>query len=251
MKTRLLLVTGCGLAFSLLAGGCIEVNVNTNDRHTVQPSGEVQTVEYAFRDFTAVSISDTFTATIQQGDEYAVVVRADRNVVDYLDVGLSDGSLEVGLENGTRLSGSFALEVSITMPALDTLQVSGASTATVGHFADTPSLAAEVSGASRLTLVTDGTDLDLDLSGASRATLNGKTGALHLDASGASSIDAEDLEVERCDAKLSGASTAHVRVTGTLGPARLSGASTLTYQGTPELVEIDTTGASSVRRTMP
>ncbi len=253
MYRRLIFILDCGVAFFLLAGGCIEVNVNDKETRTIHSSGEVETVDYDYRDFAAVSIADTFVATIQQGDEYAVAVRADKNAVDFLHVAVRDGVLEVGLENNTRLRGSFTLEVDVTLPALETLEVSGASTATVGHFVRATSLGAEVSGASRLTLVADGTDLNLDvhLSGASKATLNGRAGALHLEASGASTIDAQDLEAATCDAELSGASTVHVRVTGTLGPARLSGASTLRYEGTPQLVDIETSGASSIHRASP
>jgi hypothetical protein len=46
--------------------------------------------------------------------------------------------------------------------------------------------------------------------------------------------------------ELSGASSAHVAVSETLGPARLSGASSLRYSGDPALREIHTSGASTV-----
>jgi hypothetical protein len=232
----------------LLAGACIEVNVNDlDDRPTVRPSGDIRTVRYDYRDFSRVAVSDTFRATITQGGEFSVVLRVDANLLDHLGVTVDGDELEVELRGNQRLRGSFTMEAAITMPVLDAVQISGASQIEAGGFTGAGTIVAEVSGASRLEMTVVAEELEVDASGASRVTLHGKAESLVVDASGASTIAAEGLEANSCEVELSGASNAQVQAGRQLGPANLSGASKLTYLGSPELVEIDTSGASSVR----
>jgi hypothetical protein len=69
---------------------------------------------------------------------------------------------------------------------------------------------------------------------------------LTVEMSGASQLEAEKLKSVNVSVDASGASRAHVFVSGEL-KADLSGASGVTYAGNPQNMEKRTSGASSVR----
>ena len=211
----------------------------------VRGSGDLVTEEYEFEDFTKVELTNTFRADITHSAAFSVSVEADDNILELVEVTQDGDTLRLQLESGTSATDA-TLQATITMPEIVSLDVSGASRATVAGFENGNALQARVSGASRLDGVLDVTHLDLRLSGASRASLEGGGTEADINASGASTLDLEDFILEIAHVSLSGASSGTVNVRDELGPVEASGASLLLYIGTPNLTGIDTSGASHV-----
>lgn len=229
----------------LLAAACIEVNV-FGDK-TIESSGEIETRSYDFAGFTGVVISHAFTADVEQGDDFAIKVTFDRNLRNELEVDVRGGRLYVGLSD-VDLRGNVVHSVEITMPALASIEASGASHVSLGGFEDTQGeLDVRLSGASQVfgDLVVG--LLVANLSGASSISLAGSAGRVDLDGAGASSFSFEEFDVASATIALSGASGARVVVAEQLGPVRLSGGSALVYAGDPEITGVQATGGSTIR----
>ena len=103
-----------------------------------------------------------------------------------------------------------------------------------------------ISGASEmLATQIDCERLDLSLSGASDLRISGTAEMLEASLSGASDLMGHGLSVSRACLVQSGASDAAIHVEEFL-EASLSGASDLTYTGSPERVSAETSGAAEV-----
>ena len=199
------------------------------------------------RDSGLVEIGSAFDAVVQQGDTFAVVIRIDDNLEEYLQVTKLGQSLQVGLDPDRLLGlGNGTLEAEITMPALSGIEASGASQVTLSGFDSSQTLRVVASGASSVEGDIRAGDVSIEASGARSISLAGGAGDLVLDVSGASSADLEEFPVSNILADLSGASSAVVNASGTLD-VEASGASELSYLGNPTLGSVDTSGASTVR----
>jgi hypothetical protein len=209
-------------------------------------SGNVITLEQDLADFDRLEISYAFEATITQGDVFSVVIRIDDNLQPYLRVQQQGGTLSIGLDSDVILGlRNATLEADITMPNLVSLEASGASQADLVDFIVEGNLVLDASGASKIGGDLQANDVRLTLSGASSASLSGSGGDLTVDASGASTADLRDFEAVDVVVVVSGASSATVLATGTL-TADASGASHVTYLGDPTVLDVNTSGASSV-----
>jgi hypothetical protein len=189
-------------------------------------SGNVLTREMDLSGFSRLNVSHAFRVYLTQSDRYRVVISADDNVWDSLEVSKSGDTLRIGFEPGALSVQNVTLEAEISMPTLRGVDLSGATT---------------------LTGEMNTGDLDVDVSGASRITLTGSGGDLRLDVSGASRAELGQFAVGDADVEVSGASQATVNVEGRLD-ADASGASRIRYRGNPTLGRIDESGASSVER---
>jgi hypothetical protein len=187
-------------------------------------SGNLVTREMDFRDFTELDVGHAFQVDLVQSRSYSVVITVDDNVVDELEVVKSGNTLKISLKDTYITLQSVTLRAEVSMPTLEGLNLSGASSLT--GFMDTDDVWFEISGASKL-------------------TLDGTGGYMELDASGASRAELSDFVVEDADVQASGASRATVNVTGRLD-ADASGASRVEYLGDPILGRIDTSGASDI-----
>lgn len=240
----------------LLLGGC-------------RPSGPTVTRDYSITDFNRVQVSSAFEIEITQADTYSISVTAPENWFEYIDVEKTVQTLEIGMDIkfwGFWNRMTAQPKVIITMPSLEILDMSGATSGLVRGFESAQDFRLNLSGASRLdmeiaaydTSLTisgaselsgqlDAHDVRINLSGASSTELAGTINNLNLQVSGASHADLEEFPGQDARVELSGASNATVSIDGTLD-IFLSGASELKYTGNPMLGSVDITGASSMHR---
>jgi len=207
-------------------------------------SGNLETEEYAFTDFTEVEIGSAFEFEIKQSSAYSINVTADDNVIDFVQVSKDGQTLKIRLRRVSFL-GPVTLRASVTMPQLHGLTASGASRGTVSDFSSTEDLDITVSGASIVTGNITAGNVEFGISGASTIQLEGSANDIDANVSGASHFNLEAFTVNNADVNFSGASSGTVNLNGKLD-ANLSGASTLWYIGEPTSTDINTSGASTV-----
>jgi hypothetical protein len=195
-------------------------------------SGERTTRTYDLADFRGVEVSGQWQVTIERGDAWRVAVEAPAEGFEDVQVRLSGDGEDVDLEApwwfGDR-DGENALEATITMPALESLDISGTSLVRFSGF--------------------EGRALSLDLSGAgSISGAASRFDELTLDSSGAVNIDLGDVTVTDAEVDISGAGNVTLRMAGGRLTGDLSGAANLDYYGTVSDESVDRSGLVTVRR---
>jgi hypothetical protein len=169
--------------------------------------------------------------TVQRGDAWRVEVAAPTELFEMLRVRVEGGVLDLDLDGWWF--GDFdedeRLEATITMPALESLDLSGTSRVSFSGF--------------------DGSELTLDLSGAGALTgTASRFDTLTVDQSGAGSVDLADVPVTNANVDMSGAGSLTLRMAGGRLIGDMSGAASLDYFGTVSEETIDKSGAVNVRR---
>ncbi|MDQ3179093.1 MAG: DUF2807 domain-containing protein [Acidobacteriota bacterium] len=217
-----------GLAVFVLAmsiGLFSAMNCSIGKFNGVQGSGKAKSEKREVSGFKEVEAGGAITLEIVAQKDFSVEVNADDNLLALIKTEVSGNTLKIYSEG--RISSKTKMLVKISMPELNSLDVSGASGATVANVK---------------------TDLlKLQASGASKIKIDGEAASLESDASGASGIDAEGLKVVNADVQASGASNTTVSAITEL-KADSSGASTIYYTGEPKSVSPKTSGASSVKK---
>ena len=251
-----------GLTILLLAGlvltGCNRIEIGTD-------SGPLVTREYDYTGFTVVEVGYAFELVITPSDTYSVIIRASEGAFDRIKVTKKGRRQEIGAD--TPFFHFFrSPTVTITMPELRGLHLSGASEGNVTGFKtsgdfdlslsgaselymelETGDFEGELSGASEVTGSLVAASCDFNLSGASDTELTGSGGNIKIDGSGASQVDLSDFTVNNAYVELSGASDTKLTVNGRLD-VDLSGSSFLEYGGNPTLGDIDLSGGSEIEK---
>jgi hypothetical protein len=119
------------------------------------------------------------------------------------------------------------MRVRISMPQIESLDISGASNGSLTNVRNE--------------------SLTIDASGASKIKVDGEARELIVDLSGASRLDAENLKSENVTVDASGASNATVMALNELN-ADASGASCIRYVGEPKNVDKKSSGTSSIKQ---
>jgi Putative auto-transporter adhesin, head GIN domain len=213
------LFIGIASAFNTSFGSC-QFNFDFNNK--IVGSGISKTEQRNVSNFTKIEVSGALNVEVVTNKDFNVTVEADDNLLSQIKTELDGDTLKVYSKGW--LSTKTKINIKISMPNLDGIEVSGASNVTASNL--------------------ENEDLEIELSGASKLKIDGKTTNAKFDVSGASKFDGENLEIENAEIDNSGASSVLVSVTKNL-TADTSGASKVTYIGNPA-VEKSVSGASSI-----
>ena len=226
MKKLGVIVFAAALIIGLLfAGGCGLVGTNNFGGSGVRGSGTMKSEPRSVSGFSKVDAGGALNIELVAQKDFSVVIEADDNLLQNIKTEVSGDTLKIYTEG--KISMQNKASVKISMPELESLIVSGASTASVSNVKNN--------------------GIDLNASGASRITINGEAEDLTAVASGASEIDAEMLKVEYASVEASGASSATVSAATDL-KAEVSGASSIYYTGDPKNVVPKSSGASTIKK---
>ena len=209
----------------------------------VTGSGRLVTKQISVSDFGELEVGSAFKVDITRSDSFSVVVTADDNLMDMVDVTQSGQTLRIGLKPSS--CNNAAYRASISMPDLRRLQLAGASAGTLKGFRPR-TLDLGLLGASQLTGRLDGGQVRLAAQEASTVTLGGSADSVVLTASGASHANLGDLSASTARASLKEASTCTINVKERLD-ADLRSASNLYYVGNPSLGSVSAVEGSSLR----
>lgn len=232
----------------------------------IRGSGNLVRQTIDVTDIDRLEISSAFQVEIRDGPA-AALIEVDDNLLDRVVATNRDGLLRLALQSGTSVR-SATLRATVTMPALSSVQASGAARVDFIDAIPTPDdLRIEIAGASHLEGMFSATHLDLrvsgaseivglvgarsatiDASGASRVDLIGVVDELEIELSGASAGHLPDFETRLASIDLTGASSLDIRVTERITRANLTGASHLTYTGNAVIDSQSLTGASDIDR---
>jgi hypothetical protein len=196
-----------------------------------RPAGPVASETRNLSGFDRIDARGRWEVDLKQGAAWDVVLSYSENDADRIDVRVENGRLILE-EKGRGWSwfgggDGEAIEATITMPALEGIDLSGASELTLSGFS--------------------GDQLDITASGATE--IDGSGGSyreLTLIVSGAGDVDLDEIVVDDARVVLSGAGDIRLNMNGGDLAGSVSGAGHITYRGTVREENVVTSGFSTV-----
>jgi hypothetical protein len=183
---------------------------------------------------------------ISQGDKTEVVIEAQQNIIDNLDLDSAiDGILTIHYRDMVRFSKP--VKIYITMPTLTKAGISGSGTMEgLTPFIDLKNLDLVISGSGAIDLDIESLELDAVISGSGEMRLSGQTENLNVLISGSGGFHATGLIAPKAETTISGSGNARLTVEDQL-KALISGSGNVYYSGNPEL-DIHISGSGKVVR---
>jgi hypothetical protein len=212
----------------------------------VTASGPVTTESRSAAEFRGIAVSGGIDLKVRQGGQPAVEVRAESNLLPYLETVVENGTLQVRWKKGSRLRVKDTPSVSVTAVELNNLATSGSSGVAIAPL-KTPKLAIQLSGAGDITLDTIQTeDLAVSIAGSGDVKASGQATRLALKISGSGDVRTEGLKSEDVTVSIAGSGDASVQASRSL-TVSIAGSGDVQYSGDAQ-VKSSIVGSGSVRK---
>lgn len=196
------------------------------EKEKLTGSGPVQTENRNPGNFNSIKVSGSSRVTITAGAGFSVAVTGYSNLLPYYESTVSGSVLRLGYRDGVNVKKD-NIEVSITMPELRGLELSGSGEiTTTGTFPAVSDFSAKISGSGHI-LFSQGT-----------------TQQFLSDISGSGNIYALGMVAQEADTRISGSGNTEITATNTL-KATIAGSGKVYYQGTP-VITTNISGSGAV-----
>lgn len=241
----------------LFALGAIAIAVSSsaqawswNSGERITGNGDIATEARDAGAFDGVALSGGFNVVIRQGAGNKVEVKADRNLLPYIETRVVEGgkgrTLEIGPKKGINISSSTNPSFVIEMPALRTVSVAGSGTVKVEAM-KTAGVDAAIAGSGDIRFTSlDAERLAMKISGSGDIVAAGRCGNASVAISGSGDVKAADLVAEDVKVTIAGSGDAQVNATKKLNVS-IAGSGDVKYAGSPE-ISSSIAGNGKVRR---
>ncbi|MDE6778803.1 MAG: DUF2807 domain-containing protein [Alistipes sp.] len=271
------------LAAMLVNTGCLE-NIVGKPKPGFRGSGDIETHNLGAFEYEGVRAERMVKVIVTDGDSPDVILRADDNILEYVDIKVRDGILIASLDSGLKKVEKCTVEVFVPWHdglrslearsagriesqaviradevCIDASAASKIEAEVVARRCDVRATAAssvelefsdgrldaKAAGASKLTAEVEAASVDMTAAGASKIELKGAAVEAVLCAAGASKIAASELRTVDCTVSAAGASKVSADCSGALDVSA-SGASKIEYSGDCRIDGWHCSGASKI-----
>ncbi|MCM1322070.1 MAG: DUF2807 domain-containing protein [Bacteroides sp.] len=198
-------------------------------------SGIAETRVFDISPCNEIRFEGNMNARIVYGNAYRVTAVLDVNLSDALEVVSEKGVLRIGFQKNANIFRSSTCNVTVTLPAVSKIHVSGAVNAQMTGFSQNINeLSVVLSGDSVFSAAVYAAYIRADISGSSVFDLSGRAEKCVAALCDTSCMNAHQCSTAFADISCSGASAAEIRVSSTL-IACASGSSSVSYFGSPDV----------------
>jgi hypothetical protein len=218
------------LIWLFLTSSCIHIFDFDND--CVNGSGSVSSENRFVNNFDRISLSGAGQVFVTQGNETAVIIKAQPNILNEIKTEVKDSELRIGVRRCIRAYSE--IEIYVTTPNIRSLNISGSGSIKGQNDWFTGDLDLRVSGSGNIQVDAVGEDFKAFVSGSGNIQVAGAAQSLTTSTSGSGDIRAFDLNTQECESIISGSGDVEVSVSNIL-KARISGSGDVRYKGTPSI----------------
>jgi hypothetical protein len=198
--------------------------------------------------FDALSFGLAGEMYVRQGNSRKVEIECSDSDLEKIRITSTSGHLKIVPENNSS-SGWNAfkdVKVWITVPELDNVTVSGSGQLIGENTFKGNTMDLTISGSGSLKMDVDAKKAGMRLSGSGRFEVSGNAEEADMVISGSGKINAEDLEVDRCEITISGSGQCYITARKEIN-ATISGSGDVYYNGNPQ-VNTTVAGSGKVRK---
>ncbi len=200
----------------------------------VTGTGDITTEARDVSGFDSVSLSGGFNVQIRQGAGGKIEVKADRNLLPYIETQLDGRTLRIQPRKGFNLSTQTTPSLTIEMPALRSLAVAGSGTIKVDAM-KTGNVEAAIAGSGDIRFANlNAEKLAMKVSGAGDIVASGRAASASVTIAGSGDVKAAELVADEVKVSIAGSGDARVNATKKLNVS-IAGSGDVRYVGSPEI----------------
>jgi hypothetical protein len=214
-------------------------------------SGKTATESRTVGEFHGVAAAGSIDLVVRQGAQTPIEVKADDNILPIIETVVESGRngpvLMVRTKKGQSYNTRGPVVVTVTLPKLNLVSVSGAGDARIEPFATTGATRLSVAGSGSIQMVNLATDeISAAIAGSGDIGGDGKAGRLDISIAGSGDVKLGGLRADEVKIGISGSGDAEVQASKTLD-VRIAGSGDVVYSG-DATVKTSIAGSGSVRK---
>ncbi len=213
---------------------------------TVTGNGNIVQVTREVPNFQNLENLGSFDVEIQPGNNYALKIVGDDNLIPYVMTEVKDGSLQIYYKKNTNIANDH-VHVVVTCPFLNSIETAGSGDIrSTGIIANNKMIEISSLGSGDMDMTFDAPALKFKGAGSGNFKASGQTRDVDCVLAGSGSFDGKDLKSENAKINITGSGSVKIFASVTLS-ANITGSGEILYWGNPSLKEVKVAGSGKVK----
>lgn len=216
----------------------------------IKGSGEAGTENRTPGSFDSIQLSGSFKVQVRQAASETVELKADKNLLPYIETRVVDGSrgktLEITTKKGYNLAGTLPVQINIGMGVLRNLSIDGSGDVRIETM-KTPELNASIAGSGDIRFAELFSEkVGFKVAGSGDILAKGRVNSLTISVAGSGDVKAAELAADEVKVSIAGSGDAQVQANKAL-KVSIAGSGDVRYVGSPE-ISSSVAGSGSIKR---
>ncbi len=229
-RSSIIKIAGLAVLLGILAVAAVSCKWTIG---VVRGSGDIVSEEREVSGFDEIQFTGIGNLIIEQGDEEALVVEADDNIIGLIETEVRGDKLHIGFKRGVNIVPTSKVKFYLTVKELDRIDLSGVGSIDCDEF-ETDDLEFHISGSGDIDFEIIAESIETSVSGLGDIDLSGEVDFHRVQISGSGKYNAEELGSKDCEVDISGLGSATVNVSDNLD-IEINGAGNVYYKGNPHV----------------
>ncbi len=231
------------IAAVLASCGSVRVNGSASFTRTYSPAGVMVSENRDVDGFGAIKFKGISKADVRIGSGFSVKLETDKNLMQYVECQVENGTLVIGLDNSDFRD---IINAEITLPMLVAISNMGSGEIRVLDDIDCSEFGIEQAGSGNVYLSGNIGNANFSVSGSGSIHASGSTKVLSGRVSGSGAISCKNLHADEANVMVSGSGRVDVNAHNALNIS-ISGSGKVYYDGNP-VIRKSISGSGSVIR---
>ena len=223
----------------------LQVTGNLLTGKITSASGEIISKSYNVSNFEKINLLGRGDIFLTQGTEYSVEIKADKNIIENLDVEVQENTLKIG-DTGFLLFNINPIKIYVTMPEVTSVRISGSGNIQNQNIINSQDLSLIIDGSGKINMNLNVERLNTNILGSGSATYLGTADKHIIRIDGSGSIKAFDLTNKITKINIMGSGSTQVSPQDNLD-VKISGSGSVKYMGSP-IIDQSISGSGSVKK---
>jgi len=206
------------------------------EANSVKGSGNVVSQDFDLTGFESITVSNGADLILTQGEAYSVIIEAEDNILELLEVEVGERGLNIGLEEFVFLQNTEPIKVKVTMPEVSTLTVEGSGSVVSNGRLSGDRIIVRIYGSGDVNVEVEVEEFNSRIIGSGDVNVRGTTREYIAIIEGSGDVNSLSLNAEDVEARISGSGSMMLFASKTLD-INIEGSGNVMYKGEAKITK--------------
>lgn len=211
----------------------------------IKGNNNVVTQEITTQKYSKINVSGSIDVELVEGKEGDIILQAEENLIEYIEVYCKNNTLTLKIRNNTYLKNIKQIKVQVPIEEISHISLAGSSTITGRNLLEMNELDINVAGSGEMSINVNVQNLDLNIVGSGNLSITGSAENCFINVAGSGDLNGENLVSNHVNVKVAGSGQSVFECNNTL-KAYVVGSGSVKYTGNPEILESKILGSGSI-----
>lgn len=233
---------------SILAFLIIGSNLNAQGfSKKITGNGKFITVNRNLSDYDKIDVAGFFDVILVKGNEGAISIKADENLMEYIETEVKNGHLKIQPKKEYQLRSSKNIIITVPFEMIDAISLAGSGNVHSKDVLNSSNLNLNLAGSGGINLPVSTKNLTSHIAGSGNIKLSGNSDVFNCEIAGSGNLESADLKATVSHISIAGSGNVKIHAVSEIH-AKIVGSGDVIYTGNPATEKSKSIGSGSIRK---